>query len=106
MANPSKRKGTAGENGVVDALIEEGWVHAERRVLSGAKDRGDINIGGFPVMIESKNCKTITIGAWLKEVEVEKANAKAEVGACWFKLRGKGDAKDWAVVMSGQEFMD
>jgi hypothetical protein len=106
MVNKSKAKGTAGETGIVKALIEAGWVHAERRALAGAEDRGDINIGGFPVMIEAKNCSAITIGAWLKEVAAEKANAKAEVGACWFKLRGKGDARDWAVVMSGAEFME
>jgi hypothetical protein len=106
MVNRSKQKGTAGETGIVKALVDNGWIHAERRALAGAEDRGDINIGGYPVMIEAKNCASITIGAWLKEVAAEKANARAEVGACWFKLRGKGDAKDWAVVMTGQEFMD
>jgi hypothetical protein len=106
MVNKAKAKGTSGENGIVQALNEAGWIHAERRTQGGTQDRGDINIGGFPVMIESKNCKTITIPAWLREVEVEKANANAEVGVAWFKIRGKGHAKDWAVVMTGQEFMD
>jgi hypothetical protein len=102
--NKAKRKGTAGENGVVAALVDEGWIHAERRALAGTSDRGDI--AGIPgVMIEAKNCGTVTIPKWLREVEVEKANAGAEVGVVWHKIRGKGDARDWAVTMSGAEFM-
>lgn len=106
MVNRSKQKGTLAESGITKALVEEGWLHAERRALAGAADKGDINLGGFPVVIESKNCATISIGAWLKEVAAEKKNANAELGVCWFKLRGKGDPRDWAVVMSGAEFME
>lgn len=106
MANRSKQKGTLGESSITKALVEEGWVHAERRALAGALDKGDINLGGFPVVIESKNCATVTIPAWLREVEVEKANAKAQIGACWFKLRGTTDPRKWAVVMTGAQFIE
>ena len=105
MVNKSKIKGTSAESAIVTALVEEGWIHAERRALAGSADRGDINMGGFPVVIESKNCATISVSSWLRETAVEKANARAEVAACWFKLRGKGDPRDWAVVMTGSEFM-
>jgi hypothetical protein len=57
MANRPKQKGTAAETAIVNALIEEGWVHAERRTLSGAADKGDVKLGdGIPVMVEAKNC--------------------------------------------------
>lgn len=106
MTNRSKARGTAAESAITKVLIEEGWLHAERRVLAGAADRGDINLGGFPVMIESKRCQTITIPAWLREVEAEKSNARAEIGVVWHWIRGKGDPRDWAVTMSGAQFME
>lgn len=105
MVNKPKIKGTAAETAIVKTLVEEGWVHAERRALQGTADKGDVNLGGFPVVIESKNCKTITIPAWLREVAVEKENANAVTGACWFKIRGKTDPREWGVVMSGEEYM-
>lgn len=104
--NRSKAKGTAGETGIVNALVEEGWIHAERRALAGSLDKGDIALGVPGVMIEGKNCKTVTIPAWLREVEAEKANAKADIGVVWHKIRGKGDARDWAVTMTGAQFID
>jgi hypothetical protein len=107
MVNKAKQKGTAAETAIVNTLIAEGWVHAERRALSGAADKGDVKLGdGIPVMIEAKNCGTITIPAWLREVTVEKANAKADIGVAWFKLRGSTDPRKWAVLMTGEQFMD
>jgi hypothetical protein len=104
MVNRSKAKGTSAESAVVAALVDAGWIHAERRALAGTSDRGDI-AGVIGVCIEVKNCGTVTIPAWLREVEVEKRNAGAEVGVCWHKVRGKGDALDWAVTMTGAQFV-
>lgn len=103
--NRSKAKGTAGESAVVEALKAAGWPHAERRALSGTQDRGDV-AGMAGVCIEVKNERTYDISGWLKEVEVEKANARAAIGACWFKRPGKGDPMDWGVVMTGAQFVD
>lgn len=103
--NRSKALGTSAETAITKALVEEGWLHAERRALAGSLDRGDINLGGFPVVIESKNCGTTTIPAWLREVETEKSNAKAEIGVVWHKIRGRGNPRDWAVTMSGAQFI-
>jgi len=104
MANPSKRKGTAGETAVVATLVEQGWPHAERRALSGAKDRGDV--AGVPgIVIEVKNEREFHISAWLKEAATEKANDHADHGVVWFKIPRKGDPMDWAVCMTGAEFL-
>lgn len=102
--NPSKRKGTGAETAIVAALIEQGWPHAERRALHGNLDRGDV-AGVARVMIEAKAEKSYDIAGWLREVATEQANAGAEVGACWFKLRGKTDPRAWGVLMTGAQFM-
>jgi len=103
--NPSKRKGTAAESLVVSTLIDRGWPHAERRALAGSADRGDV--AGVPgVVIEVKAEKEFHISGWLREAAAEKANDGAEVAAVWFKLPRKTDPREWAVVMTGQEFMD
>jgi hypothetical protein len=105
VVNPSKRKGTGAETAIVGALIDAGWPHAERRALHGSTDKGDV--AGLPgVCIEAKAEKTYDIQGWLREVQVEQANANADVGVCWFKLRGKTDPMQWAVVMTGRQFTD
>lgn len=105
MVNRSKAKGTSAESAIARTLVEEGWIHAERRALHGCLDKGDI--AGLPgVMIESKNEKTYSISTWLKEVAVETDNAKADVGVCWFKIPRKGDPREWAVLMTGAQFIE
>lgn len=103
MVNRSKAKGTSAETAIVNALTAAGWPHAERRALHGNLDKGDI--AGLPgVMIEAKAEASYDIQGWLREVAAEKANAHADIGACWFKLRGKTDPMQWAVVMTGEQF--
>lgn len=104
MVNKNKTKGTSWESAIVTALIEQGHPHAERRALAGALDKGDI--AGIPgVVIEAKNVATITIAAFIKEAEIEKANAKADIGVAWVKMRGKASAMDGAILMSPAQFL-
>lgn len=100
-----RQKGTAAETAVVNYLRERGFVGAERRALKGGKDEGDIT-GLGPVCVEVKNCKTMDLAGWVDEAMVEKANARAEIGAVWAKRRGKGSPADWYVVMTGAQFAD
>lgn len=100
----SKRKGTAAESAVVQYLQAMGFAHAERRSLNGAKDRGDI--AGLPgVVIEVKNCARQELAGWVAEAEVERDNDNASLGVVWHKRRGKGQAADWFVTMSGEQFV-
>lgn len=100
MANRSKAKGTAAESAVVGYLREKGWPAAERRALSGNLDKGDV--AGIPgVVVEVKDCKSLTFGPWLAEAETERVNAGADVGVVWAKRRGKTDPGQWFVVMDG-----
>src|SRR5688572_28980434 len=105
MANPSKQKGTAAESAVRDCLRASGWPRAERLPLSGACDRGDITGIDPGVVIEVKDCKAMDLGGWMREVEVEIANAGADLGAVWHKRRGRTDPAHWFVTKSGGDFM-
>jgi predicted lipoprotein len=102
MSNPSKRKGTTWESAVVDYLRSHGQPHAERRALTGSADKGDVSdIPG--VMIECKNEKTVTLGAYADEVKVETANAGASIGVAVVKRRNRGPG-DAYVVMTLEQF--
>lgn len=78
MSTKSKAKGTAAERDVV-RYLQQWWPAAERRALSGAKDRGDV--AGIPgVVVEVKAAATQLIGPWQRETEVERLNAGAMYG--------------------------
>lgn len=96
----SKRIGTAWESCVVEFLRANGVVHAERRTLNGAKDRGDI--AGIPgLVIECKNERTTTLASYLDEAERERINDGARIGLAWFKRRGKTSPGSGYVLMNG-----
>ena len=98
MTSPQKRKGSAAELAVAKWLRKLGWIHAERSRAGWTDDRGDID--GMPgVVVEVKNCKTISIPEWLRELEVEIANAQAWTGAVIAKRKGSTDVDDWYAIM-------
>lgn len=90
----SKALGTSAETAVV-RYLQQWWPAAERRALSGNKDKGDV--AGIPgVCIEIKAAKTQLIGPWQRETLTEMANA--DVGLCMlivkrpYKEVGRWDA--------------
>lgn len=94
----SKQKGTAAETAVVNWLQSKGRKHVERRALSGLLDRGDI--AGIPaVVIEVKNHARMTLSDWLKELEVEMHNDKADTGVVIHKKVGTQDVGKWYATM-------
>jgi Holliday junction resolvase len=103
----NKAKGTSAETAVVNYLIARGYVHAERRALAGVNDKGDV--AGLPgVCIEVKAHKTYSIPAWLKELAVEKVNAKATVGFLVVKPVGVGltNTGAWWAIMPLEQAVD
>jgi hypothetical protein len=99
----AKKKGTTAETAVVQYLRNTGFIQAERRTLSGAKDRGDI--AGLPgVVIEVKNCARQELAAWVTEAEIERDNDHASLGVVWHKRRGTTNPGRWFVTMSGAQF--
>ena len=102
MANPNGAKGARAERLVADYLKGCGWPYADRRVKTGAKDTGDI--GGVPVVIEVKNCRTSQLAGWVDEALAEAINAKQDIGVVWHHRQGKGKPEDWYVTMTGRDF--
>lgn len=77
--NASKAKGTRAETAVVNYLREQGFVSAHRKVLSGNKDKGDVQITPWCIA-EVKAHATVTDGLieqWLIETETEQGNSGA-----------------------------
>jgi Holliday junction resolvase len=93
-----KQKGTAAETAVVNWLKKQGRKQVERRSLNGTQDRGDI--AGIPcVVIEVKNHKTMKLSEWMKELEVEMRNDKADTGVVIHKKTGTTDVGQWYASM-------
>jgi len=98
LTSPQKRKGSAAELAVAKWLRKLGWIHAERSRAGWTDDRGDID--GMPgVCIEVKNEKKIDLPGYLRELEVEIANAQAWTGTVIVKRRGSMNVDDWYAVM-------
>lgn len=105
MSTPSKRKGSAWELAIAKYLVTQGWVHAERRIAGATEDKGDI-YGIIGCVIEAKNEKKITLSDYLKELEVEMRNAKAETGVVMIKKRGTTDVGQGYAVMPISEWVE
>lgn len=99
----ARAAGTRAERAVADYLRDQlDDDRIDRRVKSGAKDRGDIGgvrapLGGR-VVIEVKDTTITALGEWIRETEAERGNDDAIVGVIVHKRRGKGDPADWYVT--------
>lgn len=82
------KKGPAFEAMVVDHLRANGWPKAERRVMGGANDRGDV--AGLPICLELKNCSRMELGRWMTELRKEMLNDGTTIGAVVHKRAGRG----------------
>lgn len=105
----ARSAGTAQETLVAGYLAAElADDRIERRARNGAKDRGDIGGIRTPfgerVVLEVKNTARINLGGWWAEVEVEKGNDDAPVGAVVHKRHGKGRGEDQWVTLTLRDF--
>jgi hypothetical protein len=95
----SKQKGTLAETAVADYL-KQTFPAVERRALQGKLDTGDI--AGVPgCVVEVKNQRSYKIHEWMKETEIERINAKEELGVLVIKPNGVGVSRvaDWWAVV-------
>jgi hypothetical protein len=75
VSTKSKATGTAAETAVV-RYLQSWWPAAERRALSGSKDKGDI--AGIPgTVIEVKAAARLELAAWRRETWAEMEHAGA-----------------------------
>jgi hypothetical protein len=91
------KRGPLFEKHVVEYLRSEGFDKAERRVMGGSNDRGDI--AGIPnVCLEVKNTGVMQMGAAVAEAEKEASNAGARWWSVVFKRRQKGVERAYVVI--------
>ena len=101
----SRRKGAGYERDVVNWLRIRGYLNVERRIAGMSDDTGDIT--GWPgVVIECKNHKAITLGAWVAQLEEEATRARADHAALFIKRRGTTDVGSHYVVMLADDWLD
>lgn len=101
MSTKSKAKGTTAERDVVKYLHASGWPAAERRALSGNKDKGDV--AGIPgVCIEVKAQERPLLAQWARELAVETVNAGASFGLLVVKRPYKPVSR-WDAYMTPEQ---
>ena len=99
----AKAAGSRFERLVADYLRDHVADHIDRRVKTGAKDKGDIagwRYAGQRIVAELKDCARASLGPWVNEAEVERLNDDAGVGLVIHKRTGKGDPGDQFVTMT------
>jgi hypothetical protein len=73
----------------------------DRRVKTGAKDRGDIGgvrVHGKRLVIECKDVARLNLSGWVNEAHIEAGNDDALAGVVVHKRRGHGDPGDQYVT--------
>ena len=86
-----------------DFLAEHVDDRIDRRVKTGAKDKGDIagiRIHGQRVVAECKDTARLDLAGWAKEAEAERINDGALAAVIIHKRHGKGKPEDQWVTMT------
>jgi hypothetical protein len=100
----AKAAGARFERSVADYLAEHVDDRIDRRVKTGAKDRGDVGglrHMGSRVVVECKDYGGRLVPAlWVGEADVERRNDDADVGLVVAKRRGTADPGDQYVLMT------
>jgi hypothetical protein len=102
MANPSKRKGASFERLIADYLAER--IPCERIPAGATFDRGDLWTEA--AAIQCKNCRTLSLGAWLRDAMEQQINASKRLHALVVKRKGSTDPAEQFVVMTLEQFRD
>jgi hypothetical protein len=102
MTNRPKNIGTAAETAVVRAARADGFPHAERVVLHGSTDMGDVRLtpgltAGVIVEVKgghaAEDASDWQVLTWLHETERERVNANADIALLVTKRKGHGPAR-------------
>lgn len=105
----AKAAGARFERSIADCLAHYVDDRIDRRVKTGAKDRGDIaglrHMGGRVVLEVKDYGGRYLLGPWLHETEIERGNDDALAGAVVIKRRGMGDPLDQVVAMTMRDLV-
>ena len=104
----ARQAGSRFEREIADYLAEHVDDRIDRRVKTGAKDKGDI--GGLRhlgqrIVVECKNTSRINLGTWATETEIQRGNDDAGVGIIVHKRHGKGQPGDQWVTLTLADFV-
>jgi len=99
----AKSAGASHERAIADYLAAHIDDRIDRRVKTGAKDRGDIGglrVLGNRIVLECKDYGgRILAGEWITEAELEAGNDDAAAGIVIAKRRGTTNpGKQWALM--------
>jgi hypothetical protein len=76
--------------------------YIDRKVKTGSRDTGDIGgvrAHGQRVVVETKDCATLSLPQWVREAQQEAVHDKALAGVVVAKRRGVSDpAQQWVVM--------
>lgn len=96
----AKQAGARFERAIADYLARQlDDDRVDRRVKTGAKDRGDIaglRVHGQRLVVEVKDCARTELPAWTNEAREEAGNDDALTGVVVHKRHGVGDpGRQW-----------
>ena len=97
----ARKAGTAFERLIANYLAEHVDDRIDRRVKTGAADKGDIaglRLHGRRIVVEAKNVARLNLAGWVEEAEVEAGNDDALAGIVCHKRRGTADPGDQYVT--------
>lgn len=97
----AKAAGARFERIIADALATHVDDRIDRRVKTGAKDKGDIagiRHMGQRVVLECKDVAKLNLAGWVTETDVERGNDDALAGFAVHKRRGTADPLDQYVT--------
>ncbi|MGW6017829.1 hypothetical protein ACWFNS_07485 [Oerskovia enterophila] len=105
----AKAAGSRFERSIADGLAQAlNDDRIDRRVKTGAKDRGDIGgvrIHGQRLVIEAKDCSRQELPKWTREAQLEAGNDDALAGVVVAKRRGSTNPLDQWVHMTVRDLV-
>lgn len=104
----AKSAGTAFERLIADTLAAHVDDRIDRRVKTGAADKGDIaglRVHGQRLVVECKDVSRPALSEWAKEAETERVNDAALAWVIAHKRHGKGDGLEQWVTLTVREFI-
>lgn len=98
----AKAAGARFERQIADHLRDNVSEYIDRRVKTGAKDRGDISnvrSHGERVVVECKNTARLSLAQWIDEAHTQAGNDDAAVGVVIHKRHGVADpGRQWVTM--------
>lgn len=104
----AKAAGARFERIIADVLAKHIDDRIDRRVKTGAKDRGDIGglrHRGMRLVVECKDVAKTDLSGWVREANVERSNDDAHVGLVIHKRRGYGDPLEQYVTCTVRDLV-